>query len=61
MLHGAIRHQRSMFKINYLPILRRALDCLLHESTVFRMGTLDNEFHGRSCRSVALEDSKGFL
>ena len=61
MLDGGVRHQQSMFKIKILSVLCRALDGLLHESTVFRMGALDNELHGRLCRPVELEDPKGFL
>ena len=43
MFDRAIRHQQSMFKIKILPILRRALDCLFHESRVFRMNALEND------------------
>src|SRR6267378_6431237 len=50
-----------MFKIKILPIPRRALNCLLHESRVLRMNPLQDKLNGRYRASVILEDSKGFF
>ena len=47
--------------LKVLPILRRALDRLLHLGRVFRMNPLEHTFHGRCRGSVVLEDSIGFL
>jgi hypothetical protein len=47
--------------IEILPIQRRALDCLLHESRVVRVSPLENPFHGRCRRALELEDSKSFF
>src|SRR6266850_5867137 len=47
MFDGTIRHQQPMFKIEVLPILRRALDYLFHKGRVFRMEPLESKFHGR--------------
>src|ERR1700731_486567 len=58
---GTIRHHQAIFMLKILPILRRALDGLLHERRIFRMNPLENKFHGRFRRSVILEDSKGLL
>ena len=58
---GAIRHHQAIFMVEILPILRRALDGLLHEGRIFRMNPLEGKFGGRYRRSVVLEDSKGFL
>ena len=61
ILDGPIRHQQSMLGDKILPILRRALDGLFHDSHVLRMNPLEHKFHGRLRRSVVLEDSKCFL
>src|SRR6267378_3036531 len=61
IFHRAIRHQQSILMVEILSVAGRAIDGLLHGSAIFRMGALDNKFHGRFRGSVTLEDSEGFL
>src|SRR3979411_1051528 len=61
IFHRAIRHQQSIFMVEILSVAGRAIDGLLHGSTIFRMGALDNELYGWFRRRVTLKDSKGFL
>jgi len=61
MFDGTVRRHQAKFMIKILPVVRRALDGLLHEGCVFRMSPPENEFHGRFRRSVVLENSKGFF
>ncbi len=61
VFHGTIWHQQPMFKIEVLPVLRRALNGLFHQGGVFRMDTLEHTFHCRGGRFIVLEDSIGFL
>ena len=56
-----IRHHQSIFMVKIFPILLRPLDCLLHQSRVFRMNSLEDQFHSRCHGWVVLEDSKSFL
>jgi hypothetical protein len=47
--------------VETLSVAGRLPDGLLHASAIFRMGALENKFQGRFRRSVALEDSEGFV
>src|SRR6266702_4319127 len=47
--------------VEILPIPGRLIDGLSHGSSIFRMGALENKFQGWFCRSVALEDTEGFV
>src|SRR3984893_7433953 len=50
-----------MFKIEILPFLRCAVDCLLNEGYVVRMSSLEYELHCWLIGSVAFKDAKSFL
>src|SRR6266436_59054 len=50
-----------MFKIEILPFLCCAVDCLLNTSSVVRMSSLEYELHCWLIGSVAFEDAKSFL
>src|ERR1700738_2442408 len=58
---GTIWHHQAIFMLKILSILRRALNCLSHRGSVFRMNPLEDKFDGRYRRSVVLEDPKGFV
>jgi hypothetical protein len=58
---GTIRHQQAIFMLKVFPILRRALEGLLHEGGVFGINPLEKELNGRFRRLIVLEDLKGFL
>jgi len=49
-----------MFLIEILPSLTRRR-CLLHSGSIFRMGALDDKFHGRLGRLVISKDSEGLV
>src|SRR6267378_3443759 len=50
-----------MFKIEILPFLRCAVECLLNAGSVVWMSSVDHELHCRLIGSVAVKDTKGFL
>ncbi len=58
---GAIRHHQAIFMLKILPALRRPLNGLFHQGGVFRVHTLEHEFHRRGGRSIVMKDSIGFL
>ena len=61
VFEGAIRHQQSMFNIKIVPLLRRALEGLLHAGHVIRVGSCEYPFDRGYHRWVVVEDAKGFL
>src|SRR6266436_5771690 len=50
-----------MFKIEILPFLRCAVDCLLNTSGVVWMSSVEHKLHCRLIGSVAFKDAKGFF
>src|SRR6266478_2583102 len=50
-----------MFKIEILPFLRCAVECLLNAGSVVWMSSVDHELHCRLIGSFAVKDTKGFL
>src|SRR6266446_6418196 len=61
ILDRTIGHQQPMFKIEILPFLRCAVECLLNAGSVVWMSSVDHELHCRLIGSVAVKDTKGFL
>src|ERR1700730_3421265 len=61
IFHRAVRHQQTMFMVEILSLARGAIDGLLHGSAIFRMGALDDKFHGRLRRPVTSKYSESLV
>ena len=61
VLDRAIGHQQPMFNIKRLPFARYLIEHSLDEGSVFRMSSVQYEFHGGFVDAFEFENSKRFV